>query len=129
MPPEEEKAMTLETPWRRDLGEVGPAVERWAKATLGPDAQVSEVSSPGNGMSSETVLFEMTIGGETERYAAPLAPMPEVYPVFPENDLALQGKCMRLVRARTHVPAPPGRRVAPEPQGLGPPLSRRRAAA
>ena len=66
-PPEEEAAMTLDAPWRRDLDEVGPAVEKWAQAKLGPDAHVSAASSPGNGMSSETVLFEMTVDGETER--------------------------------------------------------------
>ena len=122
MPPEEEKAMTLDTPWRRDLGEVGPAVEKWAKATLGPDATVSSASSPGNGMSSETVLFEMTLAGETERYAARLAPMPDVYPVFPEYDIELQAKCMNLVRARTDVPAPDVRWVELDPQWLGTPF-------
>jgi len=122
MPPEQEAAMELNTPWRRDLGEVGPAVEEWAKATLGPDARVSEASSPGNGMSSETVLFEMTHGGESESYAARLAPMPDVYPVFPEYDIELQAKCMRLVRARTDVPAPDVRWVELDPKWLGTPF-------
>jgi aminoglycoside phosphotransferase (APT) family kinase protein len=111
--------MKLDAPWRRDLGEVGPAVEKWARATLGPDAVVTEVSAPGNGMSSETVLFEMAQGGETERYAARLAPMPEVYPVFPEYDIELQAKCMRLVEARTDVPVPDVRWVELDPQWLG----------
>ena len=75
MPPEQEAAMEIQTPWRRDLDEVGPAMEKWARAKLGPDAQVSSVSSPGNGMSSETVLFDMTVDGEHERYAARLAPV------------------------------------------------------
>jgi aminoglycoside phosphotransferase (APT) family kinase protein len=122
MPPEEEAAMTLEAPWRRDLDEVGPAVEQWAKAKLGPDAHVSAASSPGNGMSSETVLFEMTVDGETERYAARLAPMPDVYPVFPEYDIELQAKCMNLVRARTDVPVPDVRWVELDPQWLGTPF-------
>jgi aminoglycoside phosphotransferase (APT) family kinase protein len=114
--------MELNTPWRRDLGEVGPAVELWAKATLGPDTHVSEASSPGNGMSSETVLFEMTRGDTTERYAARLAPMPDVYPVFPEYDIELQAKCMRLVRARTSVPVPDVRWVELDPKWLGTPF-------
>jgi aminoglycoside phosphotransferase (APT) family kinase protein len=122
MPPEEEAAMHIETPWRRDLEEVGPAMEKWARAVLGADAQVSEAGSPGNGMSSETVLFEMTLGGETERYAARLAPMPEVYPVFPEYDIELQAKCMRLVQARTDVPVPDVRWVELDPQWLGTPF-------
>jgi aminoglycoside phosphotransferase (APT) family kinase protein len=122
MPPEEEAAMHIDTPWRRDLEEVGPAREKWARAVLGSDAQVSEAGSPGNGMSSETVLFEMTLGGETERYAARLAPMPEVYPVFPEYDIDLQAKCMRLVQARTDVPVPDVRWVELDPQWLGTPF-------
>ncbi len=122
MPPEEEAAMKLDTPWRRDLDEVGPAVERWAKATLGPDARVSAASSPGNGMSSETVLFEMTLGSEHERYAARLAPMPDVYPVFPEYDIELQAKCMRLVHARTDVPVPEVRWLELDPKWLGTPF-------
>ncbi len=73
-------------------------------------------------MSSETVLFEMTIDGEHERYAARLAPMPDVYPVFPEYDIELQAKCMQLVRARTDVPAPEVRWVELDPQWLGTPF-------
>src|SRR5712671_870187 len=106
MPPEKEAAMELDTPWRRDLAEVGPEIQKWARAMIGPDAVVSSASAPGNGMSSETVLFEMTLDGEHERYAARLAPLPEVYPVFPEYDIELQAKCMRLVQARTDVPVP-----------------------
>ncbi|MDQ1447449.1 MAG: hypothetical protein QOC79_420, partial [Actinomycetota bacterium] len=122
MPPEEEAAMKLETPWRRDLDEVGSAMEKWARATLGVDADVSSASAPGNGMSSETVLFEMTLGGERERYAARLAPMPEVYPVFPEYDIELQAKCMNLVRTRTAVPAPDVRWVELGRKWLGTPF-------
>ncbi len=97
-------------------------MEKWARAVLGPDAHVSEAGSPGNGMSSETVLFEMTLDGETERYAARLAPMPDVYPVFPEYDIELQAKCMKLVRARTDVPVPDVRWVELDPQWLGTPF-------
>ncbi len=119
---DEEKAMTLDTPWRRDLGEVGPAMQKWARAKLGPDAVVSEASSPGNGMSSETVLFEMTVDGEHERYAARLAPMPDVFPVFAEYDIELQAKTMNLVRARTDVPAPDVCWVELDSQWLGTPF-------
>src|SRR5215471_19434920 len=102
MPLEEEKALELDTPWRRDLNEVGGQLDAWARAQVSPDARVSGASSPGNGMSSETVLFEM--GGEP--YVARLAPMPDVFPVFPEYDIQLQAKAMDLVRARTDVPTP-----------------------
>ena len=114
--------MELQTPWRRDLGEVGPAMQEWARATLGADAHVANVSSPGNGMSSETVLFEMTLDGEHEHYAARLAPMRDVYPVFPEYDIELQAKCMHLVRDRTDVPVPDVRWVELGRKWLGTPF-------
>ena len=114
--------MELQTPWRRDLDEVGPAMQEWARATLGRDAHVSNVSSPGNGMSSETALFEMTLDGEHERYAARLAPMRDVYPVFPEYDIELQAKCMNLVRDRTDVPVPDVRWVELDRKWLGTPF-------
>src|SRR5262249_4393729 len=80
--------------------------ERWARAKVDESAVVSAASAPGNGLSSETALFEMAVGGTSERYAARLAPMPDVYPVFPEYDIELQARCMQIVRARTDVPAP-----------------------
>jgi len=119
---DEEAAMELNTPWRRDLGEVGDAIERWARVNIEPGARVANASSPGNGMSSETVLFEMTVGGEHERYAARLAPTPDVYPVFPAYDIELQAKCMQLVRKHTDVPAPDVRWLELDPQWLDTPF-------
>jgi aminoglycoside phosphotransferase (APT) family kinase protein len=118
----EEHDLDPGTPWRRDLGEVGPALERWAREKLGRDARVTDVSSPGNGMSSETVLFTMTADGATERYCARLAPMTDVFPVFPEYDIALQHRCMDLVRERTDVPVPEVRWVELDPQWIGTPF-------
>ena len=112
----------MTTPWRRDLREVGPAVERWARAKVDGSAVVSAASAPGNGLSSETALFEMTVGGTTERYAARLAPMPDVYPVFPEYNIELQARCMQIARARTNVPAPEVRWVELDNQWLGTPF-------
>jgi aminoglycoside phosphotransferase (APT) family kinase protein len=111
--------LELDTPWRRDPGEVGLALERWARAVIDPGAKLTNVGAPGNGMSSETLLFEMTAKGETERYAARLAPTAEVYPVFPEYDIELQANCMNVVRARTDVPAPEVRWLELDPQWLG----------
>ena len=119
---DEEPVMELATPWRRDLGEVGSALQRWAQAQLGAHARVANAASPGNGMSSETVLFEVTHGDEHERYVARLAPLPDVYPVFPEYDIELQAKCMQLVRAHTDVPAPDVRWVELDPHFLGTPF-------
>jgi aminoglycoside phosphotransferase (APT) family kinase protein len=122
VPPDEELAIELPTPWRRDLAEVGAELQRWASANVGPDARVTNAASPGNGMSSETVLFEMAAAGEQERYAARLAPSSDVYPVFPEYDIERQAKCMQLVRAHTDVPAPEVRWVELDPKWLGTPF-------
>jgi aminoglycoside phosphotransferase (APT) family kinase protein len=110
------------TPWRRDLSKVGVELENWARERLGGDATITDVSAPGNGMSSETVLFTMQRDGTTERYCARLAPMQDVFPVFPEYDIELQRRCMDLVRARTDVPAPEVRWVELDPQWLGTPF-------
>jgi aminoglycoside phosphotransferase (APT) family kinase protein len=116
-----DEPMELDTPWRRDTAEVGPALERWARHAIGAGAEILDVGSPGNGMSSETALFALrrTPGAPVERYAARLAPLPEVYPVFPEYDLEKQRRCMELVRARTDVPAPEVRWAEYDPQWLG----------
>ncbi len=114
-----DEPIELDTPWRRDLGEVGEALQRWARRKVAPDAVVTGASNPGNGMSSETVLFEMTAADEHERYAARLAPKTDVYPVFPEYDIERQAKCMQLVRAHTDVPAPEVRWVELDDQWLG----------
>src|SRR5690349_24438837 len=77
------------TPWRRELDSVGPALERWASHVRGEATTVTNVSSPANGMSSETVLFDLAPANTPdaiERYAARLAPLPELYPVFPTYD-------------------------------------------
>jgi aminoglycoside phosphotransferase (APT) family kinase protein len=120
--PDEDTPIEIDTPWRRDLGEVGAALRRWAQATVAPDAEVHDASSPGNGMSSETVLFAMTVAGEREQYAARLAPQADVYPVFPEYDIGRQARCMQLVRAHTRVPAPEVRWVELDERWLGTPF-------
>ncbi|MFM7223973.1 MAG: phosphotransferase family protein [Actinomycetota bacterium] len=112
----------MTTPWRRDLGEVGELLAAWAQARVGPDAVVTDAASPGNGMSSETVLFVMTVGGETRRYAARLAPALDVYPVFRDYDIELQARCMRVVREHTAVPAPEVCWVELDPTWLGTPF-------
>ncbi len=96
------------TPWRRSIEEIEPALGAWAIARFGEPVAVTNVASPGNGMSSETVLFDVQnlAEGGVERYVARLAPLPELYPVFPAYDLDLQRRCMDLVRTATDVPAP-----------------------
>jgi aminoglycoside phosphotransferase (APT) family kinase protein len=114
----------IDTPWRRDLGEIEPALNAWALATFAEPVAVANVASPGNGMSSETVLFEVhnVAEGGVEEYVARLAPLPDLYPVFPDYDLELQRKCMDLVRAHTDVPAPEVAFSERDPEWLGTPF-------
>jgi aminoglycoside phosphotransferase (APT) family kinase protein len=104
----DEDAVEFETPWRRSLDEIEPALTAWALARFAEPVTVANVASPGNGLSSETVLFDVynVAEGGVEQYVARLAPLPGLYPVFPNYDLELQRQCMDLVRARTNVPAP-----------------------
>jgi aminoglycoside phosphotransferase (APT) family kinase protein len=110
------------TPWRRDLDEIRVAFGAWASDRVGADATVVDVASPGNGMSSETVLFAIEHDGARDEYAARLAPLPEVYPVFPQYDLELQRRCMDLARAQTDVPAPEVVWYEPDAQWVGTPF-------
>src|SRR6476646_12146069 len=100
--------MELDTPWRRALDEVEPALNAWALARFAEPVAVANVASPGNGMSSETVLFDVhnVAEGGVDRYVARLAPLPDLYPVFPAYDLDLKRQCLDLVRTETDVPAP-----------------------
>ncbi|MGO9875776.1 MAG: phosphotransferase family protein [Acidimicrobiia bacterium] len=121
--PDDEPA-EFETPWRRSLAELETALSAWALARIAEPVVVSNVASPGNGMSSETVLFDVynVAEGGVDRYVARLAPLPDVYPVFPNYDLELQRKCMDLVRACTDVPAPEVTFFERDPAWLGTPF-------
>ncbi len=121
--PDEETA-EFDTPWRRSLDEIEPALTAWAIARLGEPVAVDNVASPGNGMASETVLFVLQnlSEGTVDRYVARLAPLPELYPVFPTYDLDLQRRCMDLVRGHTDVPAPEVTSFERDPEWLGTPF-------
>ena len=111
-----------------------PAVLReqltdWFRSRLPADAdpEVSEVAKPsGTGMSSETLLFDVTATSDGERatqgYAARLAPADVDHPVFPSYDLELQYRCLRLVREHSTVPVPTAPWWEPDPAALGSPF-------
>ncbi len=114
---------TLTTPWRRNPAETLPALSRWVEHTMGAGARVEDLGEPGNGMSSETVLFTVVMpDGTRDRLVARLAPMPDVYPVFQTYDLDLQRRCMDLVRERTTAPAPVCRYLETDSKWLGTPF-------
>ena len=118
-----DEPVMIDTPWRRDPADVAEQLSAWARATVGPDAFVTDVAMPeGNGMSSETVLFTLHRDGGAARQVARLAPLPGVFPVFPEYDLSLQARCMRLVAEATDVPVPAVPWYEDDPQWLGSPF-------
>jgi aminoglycoside phosphotransferase (APT) family kinase protein len=113
----------------RDPAVLRDQLTEWFRATLptGTDPEVSEVRSPeGTGMSSETLLFDVTAGAGDQRrttgYAARLAPAEVDHPVFPTYDLELQFRCLRLVREHSEVPVPAAPWWEPDPAPLGTPF-------
>ena len=116
----------------RDPAELGRRLEQWLRGKL-TGATLSELSVPeSNGMSSETVLFDVVwsegIEGHdrrsrpSRRCAARLAPDPSAAPVFPVYDLEKQFRVMRLVAGRSPVPVPETWWYEPDPEPLGTPF-------
>jgi aminoglycoside phosphotransferase (APT) family kinase protein len=107
------------TPWRREPAEFVKGLGAWASAKVGPDASVTDVGAPENGMANETVLFSV----DGERYVARLGPLPtSPYPTFPSYDLEHQRRCMELVRAHSEVPVPQVVHIEMDPEWLGAPF-------
>jgi aminoglycoside phosphotransferase (APT) family kinase protein len=145
-PAESPDAETSKRVQTRDREDVRRRLESWFTARLGPGAEpeVSGLDVPSsNGMSSDTVLFDLTHGGDgidgidgidrggadsgrggraTERLVARLAPEASAVPVFPSYDFAMQFAVMRLVAERTGVPIPAPRWLETDPAALGTPF-------
>ena len=92
------------------------------------DPDISELHVPeSNGMSSETLLFDVTWMEEDGRRthqscAARLSPDPGALPVFPVYNLERQFTVMRLVGERSAVPVPATLWYEPDPAPLGAPF-------
>ena len=113
-------------PSTRDPEEARSRLQRWLKHTLpqGSDPQVGAVSSPeATGMSSETLFFAASwregSAEHEERLVARLAPEDSAFPVFPQYDLELQYRCLKLMADRTDVPVPPVYWFEPDPDHIG----------
>jgi aminoglycoside phosphotransferase (APT) family kinase protein len=104
----------------RDLEALRLRLERWFRGVEGTTVRVSDLAAPeGTGMSSETLLFEVELGGASRRCVARLAPEADAVPVFPTYDLDRQHRVMSLVAERTDVPVPPLLWFEPDPGPLG----------
>ncbi|MFF5204768.1 phosphotransferase family protein [Streptosporangium sp. NPDC000396] len=111
----------------RDLDELHERVRSWLTGHLGRPVTVSRLSHPsGNGMSSETLIFDASWdsaeGRQDVECVARMAPASEAVPVFPSYDLGRQFEVMRMVRERAGVLAPRTLWFEPDPEPLGTPF-------
>lgn len=110
----------------RDRDELRRRLAGWLGDRLG-GASLSSLEVPeSNGMSSETLLFEVrwnaAEGPRRQRCAARLAPAESAAPVFPVYDLEKQFRVMRLVAEHTSVPVPATLWFEADPTALGAPF-------
>ncbi len=96
----------LDTPWRRSPDELAEALGAWAVEAIAADAKVADVVAPENGMSSESILFDVEHEGTVDHLVARLAPLPSLVPGVPalRHRDAGQG---HAPRGRAHVGARP----------------------
>ncbi len=90
----------------RDYDQLRKQLEAWIQERV-PGAIVSELIVPeSNGMSSETVLFDLAVPGEDQPRAlvARIAPDPAADPVFMTYDMERQFLTMQMVAEHTGVP-------------------------
>jgi aminoglycoside phosphotransferase (APT) family kinase protein len=113
----------------RDPEDLRQRLEAWLVGQHGPgaDPSVTGLRSPErNGMSSETVLFDLetTIEGQraTRPYVARLAPETSAVPVFPAYEFDKQFRIMRLVGAETSAPLPAAPWFEPDAAAVGSPF-------
>lgn len=97
----------------RDPEDLHRRLTAWFENRLPPGSRPSlhSLRQPAKaGMSSETLLFDMTwLDGGTERtssFVARLPPPADACPLFPVYDFDLQVAVMRLVGSRSRVPVP-----------------------
>ena len=116
-------------PSKRDLGALRERLWAWLATVLPPGAEpdVSELSIPeSSGFSSETLLFDATWREEgaerAGRWVVRMQPDMTDFPVFPDYDLALQHRCLALVRRHGAAPVPAAPWLETDPRHLGAPF-------
>lgn len=107
----------------RDPEELAQRLTAWLDARL-PGAKAVGIRVPAsNGMSSETLLFDIEHPEPPfHACALRLAADPAAYTVFPVYDLPRQFRTMRLVADRTDLPVPKVRWLEEDPGPLGAPF-------
>ncbi|GAA1361969.1 phosphotransferase family protein [Streptomyces beijiangensis] len=107
----------------RDPQELGHRLTAWLSGPL-PGARVEGITVPdSNGMSSETLLFDLVHPDAPVRACAlRLAADPAAYTVFPSYDMERQHRVMSLVAEHTDIPVPCVRWLETDPAPLGAPF-------
>lgn len=106
----------------RDLDATRVALEAWLAPRL-TSAHIPELNAPPtNGMSSETILFDVDHDGGTERLVGRIPPDPANFPVFPTYDIPGQFTVMSTVRELTDVPVPEPLWLENDPSIIGQPF-------
>ncbi|WP_199547951.1 phosphotransferase family protein [Streptomyces sp. N35] len=107
----------------RDPEELGRLLTAWLSARL-PGAKATNVTVPeSNGMSSETLLFDIEHPEPPlTACALRLAADPSAYTIFPVYDMERQHRVMRLVGEHTKLPVPRVQWLEPDPGPLGAPF-------
>lgn len=106
----------------RDYDQLRDRFQSWLRSRL-PGAIVGTLDVPsGNGLSSETVVFDVTTSDRTLGCVARLAPQPDAVPVFPSYDLERQFRVMRIVAEHSDVPVPRPMWHEPDTAAVGAPF-------
>jgi aminoglycoside phosphotransferase (APT) family kinase protein len=113
----------------RDLADTRDRLQRWLVDRFPPGSApvVSDLDAPAaNGMSSETLLFDVTWSNEGEvqstSLVARVAPDPANVPVFPVYDMEAQFRVLQIVHEVATVPVPKVQWCEPDPEPLGTPF-------
>ncbi len=108
----------------RDPAELKSALERWLRRVY-PGTRVTDFKIPEHtGMSSVTVLLEISDGQGTSprRLVARIAPEETAVPVFPNYDLEKQFLILDHLASSLDVPVPRVRYLELDPEPLGAPF-------
>lgn len=104
----------------RDPETLRDRIHAWLSARVA-DPVIDEVHPPtGNGMSSETILFDATWDGSSRSLVMRVAPLAAAQPVFPSYDMEMQSAVLRA--AAPYVPTPAVYWTEPDPAHLGAPF-------
>lgn len=107
----------------RDPAVLRDGLQAWLSSHVDGQAEITAFEVPEtNGMSSETLLFDLATDDGVQRYVARIPPTPSAVPVFPTYRLSDQVDVMRLVGDRSDVPVPTVPWFEPSTDAIGAPF-------